>query len=121
VNPSAREESGDPPDLTKPLMFGYLRVSELAPGLTPADIWPVFHEYAEREGYALAEVYVEQDGTAPVAFGGLLDAVKQHGARAVAVPTLEHLAVLSKRSRPTLDGLVRRATGAQVLTMDQPT
>ena len=106
-------------DLTRPLMFAYLRVRELAPGITPADIWPAFNEYAEGEGYALAGVYVERDCTTPTAFGGLLDAVKQHGAKAVVVPTLEHLAVLGPNARPTLDGLVRRATGAQVHVMDE--
>ncbi len=94
-----------------------LRVRELASGITPADIWPAFNEYAETDGYPLAGVYVERDCSAPVAFGGVLDAIKQHGAQAVAVPTLEHLAVLGPNARPTLDGLVRRATDAQVLVM----
>jgi hypothetical protein len=111
-------DQGPQADRTRPLMFGYLRVRELAPGIAPADIWPAFNQYAEKEGYALAGVYVERDCSAPIAFGGLLDAVKQHSAQAVAVPTLEHLAVLGPNARPTLDGLVRRATGAQVLVMD---
>ena len=101
----------------KPLLFGYLRARELAPGLTPDDIWPAFNAYADQEGYTLAGVYVESDCSAPTAFGDLLDAIRHHGARAVAVPTLDHLAVLTPGGGRTLDGLVRRATGAQVLVM----
>jgi hypothetical protein len=97
------------------LMFGYLRVHQLAPGATPGAISARFAAYADTEGFALAGVFVDQDRTAPTALGALIDAVKKYDARAVAVPTLEHLAVLGRRP---LVKFVQNATGAQVMAMD---
>jgi len=98
------------------LMFGYLRVHQLAPGATPGAISAQFAAYADTEGYALAGVFIDQDLTAPTALGALIDAVKKYDARAVAVPTLEHLEVLGRRP---LVKFVQNATGAQVMAMDQ--
>jgi len=99
----------------KPLMFGYLRVHQLAAGATPGAISAQFAAYADSEGFALAGVFVDQDRTAPTALGALIDAVKKYDARAVAVPTLEHLEVLGRRP---LVKFVQNATGAQVMAMD---
>ncbi len=96
-------------------MFGYLRVARLAPNVTPDVIRAEFASYAETEGYALAGVFVDQNLCAPAALGALIDAVKKYDARAVAVPTLDHLAVIGKRR---LVSFVQNATGAQVLAMD---
>jgi len=101
-----------------PLMFGYLRVHQLAPDLTREQISARFVEFAASEGYALAGVFIDQQHTAPVALGALIDAVKQYDARAVAVPTLDHLSVLG--AGPPLVAFVQNATGAQVLAMDPP-
>ncbi len=108
----------DAPGNVKPLMFGYLRVRQLAPGVTPGDISAQFAAFADLEGYALAGVFVDQAHYAPAALGALIDAVKQYDARAVAVPTIHHLEVLGKQ--PALDKFVQRATGALVLTMTPP-
>jgi len=100
----------------RPLLFGYLRVHLLAAGTTPGAISARFDAFANAEGYSLACVYVDQAHTAPAAFDALIQAVKQYDARAVAVPTLDHLAVLGKP--PELSSFLQRATGAQVLVMD---
>jgi len=100
----------------RPLLFGYMRVQRLAPGTTPGAISARFQAYAHAEGYALAGVFLDQAHTAPAAFDALIEAVKQYDARAVAVPTLDHLAVLGKQ--PELSTFLQRATGAQVLVMD---
>ncbi len=100
----------------KPLMFGYLRVHRLAPEVTREAIAARFDEFASIEGYSLAGVFVDQARTAPAALGALIDAVKQYDARAVAVPTLDHLAVLG--ADPPLVAFVQNATGAQVMAMD---
>jgi len=100
----------------QPLLFGYLRVHRLAPDVTREQISARFSEFASVEGYALAGVFVDQAQTVPAALGALIDAVKQYDARAVAVPTLDHLAVLG-RGQP-LVAFVQNATGAQVLAMD---
>lgn len=104
--------------MTKPLMFGYLRVRQLADDVTPGEISAQFAEYADTEGYALAGVFVDQDSTRPRGLDALIDAVKKFDARAVAVPTLDHLAVLAS-SQPPLVKFVQNATGAQVLAMDE--
>jgi hypothetical protein len=100
----------------KPLMFGYLRVHALAANVSRDDISAQFAAFAEAEGYALAGVFVDQDRTAPVALDALINAVKQYDARAVAVPTMDHLRVLG--APPPLAKLVQHATGAHVLAMD---
>ncbi|HEY3015265.1 MAG TPA: hypothetical protein VGJ41_09155 [Nocardioides sp.] len=100
----------------KPLLFGYVRVRALAAGVRPADIGARFDAFATREGYRLAAVYVDQAHTAPSGFDALIEAVKRHRGRAIAVPTLEHLVVLGHG--PCLDAFLRRASGAQVLVMD---
>lgn len=98
----------------RPLMFGYLRVHKLK--ATPAEITAVFDEYARRKGFRLAEVFIEQDSTTPSAFGDLIAAVKHHSARAVVVPSIDHLAVLGGTP---LREMLQRITGAQVHEMDR--
>jgi len=98
------------------LMFGYLRVQLLAAGTTREQVCGRFDSYAQVEGYAMGAVFVDQAGTAPAGFAALIEAVKRYDARAVAVPTLEHLAVLG--APPPLREFLQRSTGAQVLVMD---
>jgi hypothetical protein len=100
----------------RPLLFGYLRVQLLAAGATPGAISAQFDAYAQTEGYSLGAVFIDQAQTAPAGFDALIEAVKQYDARAIAVPTLDHLAVLG-RGKP-LVAFVQNATGAQVLSMD---
>jgi hypothetical protein len=100
----------------RPLLFGYLRVQLLADGTTPGAISARFDAYAQAEGYTLGCVYIDQAHTAPTGFDALIQAVKQYDASAVAVPTLDHLAVLGQP--PPLTDFLKRATGAQVLVMD---
>lgn len=97
-----------------PLMVGYLRVHQLK--ATRAEITAVFDEYARRKGFRLAEVFIEQDSTTPSAFGELIAAVKHHSARAVVVPSIDHLAVLGGTP---LREMLQRITGAQVHEMDR--
>ncbi len=100
----------------QPLLFGYLRVRLLAPGITSVEIVEQFEAYARTEGYALGTVFIDQAHTAPAGFDALIEAVKQHEVRAIAVPTLDHLAVLGKP--PPLTEFLQRTTGAQVFVMD---
>jgi len=97
-------------------MFGYLRVQRLAAGTTPGAISAQLAEYAHSEGYSLAGVFLDQAHTSPAAFDALIEAVKRYDARAIAIPTLEHLAVLG--APPPLREFLQRRTGAQVLVMD---
>lgn len=110
----ARSAPDRPRTSVRPLMVGYLRVHKLT--AEPAQVTAVFNEYARRQGFSLAEVFIEQDSTAPAAFGRLIEAVKHRSAGAIAFPTIDHLAVLG--SAP-LDEMLQRLTGAQLHEMDR--
>jgi hypothetical protein len=110
----ARSAPDRPRTSVRPLMYGYLRVHKLK--AEPADVASVFNEYARRQGFSLAEVFIEQDSTTPAAFGRLIEAVKHRSAGAIAVPTIDHLAVLG--SAP-LGEMLQRLTGAKLHEMDR--
>jgi hypothetical protein len=104
------------PGSVRPLLFGYLRVHRLAAGTRPEAVNDQFATFAHAEGYSLVSVFVDQAHTAPAGFAALIEAVKRYEAQAVAVPTLDHLAVLG--APPPLKDFLQRVTGVQVLTMD---
>lgn len=97
-----------------PVMLGYLRLGQLT--MSPAQVTALFSDYARRNGFWLAEVFIEQDSTTPAAFDSLLRAAKQRAAHVIAVPSVDHLAVLG--STP-LNHMLERITGAQLHEMDQ--
>jgi hypothetical protein len=69
-------------------------------------------DYAEREGFALVEVFVERTGN-NAALSALMDALRLHEAKAVVVPALDHLSQFPGR-RLALRLLIERETGARV-------
>jgi hypothetical protein len=97
-----------------PVMLGYVRLGQLR--MAPDQVIAMFNDYARRNGFWLAEVFIEQDSTTPAAFDSLLKAAKQRAARVVAVPSVDHLAVLG--SAP-LNHMLERITGAQLHEMDR--
>ncbi len=76
------------------LQFGYLRLHLLMTETELTDTKERLHYFAQCEGYSLGTVFVEQDHTVPAGFEALIAAVKHYDARAVVVPSLQHLAVL---------------------------
>lgn len=96
-----------------PVMLGYVRLSQLR--MSPAQATAAFSDYARRNGFWLAEVFVEQDSTRPAAFDSLLRAAKQRAAGVIAVPSVDHLAVLSNTP---LNHMLERITGATLHEMD---
>jgi hypothetical protein len=100
----------------RPLLFGYLHPQ---PG-TPREVLDALKRqlttYAEREGFCLGEIFVERPEANSSAFNGLLAALKQHEARAVAVPTLYHLARFPGLQLAMKEHL-ERETGARLLVM----
>jgi len=102
----------------RPLLFGYLRVPALAKDVGPAEVRSRFGAFADTEGYALGAVFVDQAHTAPAGFDALIEAVKTYDAHAVAVPSLDHLAVLGTSA--TLTAFLQRVTGARVLVVGEP-
>jgi hypothetical protein len=131
-----RQPHGTPPDTGQPLphgawradseqtsrtgppgsaaMFGYLRIPLL--NATPDGVVALFRDYAHRTGCHLAEVFVEQDATAPAAFDSLITAAKHRPGCVIAVPSIDHLAVVG--SAP-LDQMLQRITGARIYEMNR--
>lgn len=97
-----------------PVMLGYVRLGQLR--MSADQVIGMFNDYARRNGFWLAEVFIEQDSTTPAAFDSLLKAAKQRAARVVAVPSVDHLAVLG--SAP-LNQMLERITGAELHEMDR--
>jgi hypothetical protein len=97
-----------------PVMLGYARLGQLR--MSPDQVIAMFNDYARRNGFWLAEVFIEQDSTTPAAFDSLLKAAKQRAARVVAVPSVDHLAVLGGAP---LNHMLERITGAQLHEMDR--
>ena len=74
--------------LTRPVLFGYQSVRLNAPEDALARGERSLKGYAEREGYSLGTIFVEQDPDRPLsALNALMDAARREGVKAVAVPT----------------------------------
>ena len=100
-------------DATRPLLLGYVRLHPLMTEIELADTKERFGYFAHVEGYTLGTVFTEQAHTAPAGFDALIEAIKYFDARAVVVPSLQHLAVLG--TPPALKDYLQRITGVQVL------
>lgn len=98
---------------TRPLMFGYLRAHLLMTQTELADTKDRLAYVAHTEGYALGTVFIEHLPTVPAAFAALIEAVDQHGAEAIVVPSPMHLAVLGRP--PLMTNYLQNVTGVRVL------
>jgi hypothetical protein len=78
--------------MVQPLLFGYVRVRiNDRPGRA-ASAQRLIREFAEREGYTLAQVYVEANENSPcAALAQLITAVRRWNGAAVAVPDRQDL------------------------------
>jgi hypothetical protein len=85
-----RQRTGE--TMAQPLLFGYLRIRITDdPGRA---YWGqrLIRDYAEREGYTLAQVFVEENENAPcAALVQLIDAARHREGAAVAVPDRQDL------------------------------
>jgi hypothetical protein len=100
----------------RPLIFGYLRFNRVVSAARVADMHRQMADYAEREGFALAEVYVDRHDSNDAGFAGLVDALEREVTAQVLVPALDRraeFAALQHRMRAILE----RRTGARVLIM----
>jgi hypothetical protein len=77
-----------------PQLFAYVRLHLLMTDTELADVKARLHQYAHVEGFSLGTVFVEQVHAAPVGFEALIAAVKHYDARAIVVPSLQHLTAL---------------------------
>ena len=101
---------------TRPLLFGYIRLSEPndETGL-PAERQRL-RAYAAAEGCTLAEILVEQDRSGTSAFARLVELLKQHPGSNALVTSLTHFAELTGL-QAAMRQLIERETGARVLVV----
>lgn len=102
------------------MAFGYVRVLGSGSEQTCQSLHEELADYAEREGYTLAEVFIEQDEIGSSAFAALMEALKRGQARIVIVPTMQHFAHLPSL-RVAMKVHIERETGARVVVIDAGT
>jgi hypothetical protein len=85
-----RQRTGE--TMTQPLLFGYVRVRITDGPGRAASAQRLIRDFAEREGYTLAQVYVEENENSPcAALAQLIAAVRRWHGAAVAVPDRQDL------------------------------
>jgi hypothetical protein len=87
---------GEPVTNVRPLVFGYLRLHATDPPEVTDRLITVMHAHADREGLALADIYLDlfdppTGHSDRSGFCTLMDALRRHDACAVLVPTPAHL------------------------------
>lgn len=75
----------------RPLMYGYMRVSEDTPANDVQQMELVLKDYAEREGFCYTTTFCEYVPGSQGAFIELIEELKRDEARNVIVPSLSHL------------------------------
>jgi hypothetical protein len=100
----------------RPLIIGYLNPRPFTSDEEVARLKRELTSYADREGFSLADIYVEQVGSHASAFNALIDAVKRQDVQAVVVPALYHLARFPGLQL-AMKELLERETGARVLVV----
>lgn len=100
-------------DRTKPLALGYIRQHLLMTQDELNDVKVQFVHHAASEGFTMTTVFVEQRESMPAAFEALVQAIREHQAAAVVLPSMLHFAVLGPPLAVKLT--FERATGAHVL------
>jgi hypothetical protein len=96
--------------------FGYLRVIGHVSEQAAQDMRKDLAAYAEREGYTLAKVFMDQEDSGSSAFAALIDALNRSESPVVIVPSMGHFAHLPGL-RIAMKNLIERETGAQVLVI----
>jgi len=94
--------------------FGYIRLPVGASEQSTQDLRSDLTDYAERQGYTLAEVFAEQEASGSSAFAALIDALKRSRTSIVVVPSLCHFAHLPGL-RTAMRDLIEQETGARVV------
>ena len=99
----------------KPILFGYQTVRVSTPAEDVARGREALAAFAIREGFALAEVFVERDIDQPCsALSALISAARRSNVAAVAVPTTADLGRLP-RVRWLMRYRLEREAGVRVL------
>ncbi|MDN3263288.1 hypothetical protein QWJ26_26460 [Streptomyces sp. CSDS2] len=83
----------------KPLIYGYVRALPELPVHAVQRLHGELSDFAEREGFALAEVFVEHRWLHTAAWDALVMSCNRHDVRDVVVPDYRHLHSLAALSR----------------------
>ena len=103
--------------MVRPLLFGYMRLRITDAGDRAASARRLLAEFADREGFTLAEVYVDADENRPcAALSQLIHSVRRWDGAAVAVPALGDLGGTVHARRELRDRL-QRELGVPVLVL----
>lgn len=79
---------------TRPLIYGYVRALPELDLLTVERLSEELADFAEREGFTLADVYVERRWLTLAAWDALVATCNRHDVRNVVVPNSAHLHTL---------------------------
>lgn len=108
----------DVEEAAQPLALGYLRAHLLMTETELAKAKTELAGYAEREGFRLGRVFVEQPDTVPEAFRELIDELVREEPDVIVTPNALHLAVLGLP--PRVMSMVYATTGVEVLLTNMP-
>lgn len=106
------------PNTTRPLMLGYVSELFLMTDSELAELKRRLASFAHAEGYVLGTVFVERLDRSPAAFQALKARLERQEARAVVIPSMQHLTVLGGAA--SLKQQLEYRTGARVLIADPP-
>ena len=74
----------------RPLIYGYLRVWTDTTAQDAARTQRELTDYAEREGFTVAEIFVERPYLPVPAFSGLIQAIARTETKDIVIPDLSH-------------------------------
>jgi hypothetical protein len=100
----------------RPVIFGYVHVLPTTSRRLVAHLRATLADYAERECFTLAEVFVERTDADRSALTALIEALDRREAVAVVVPALDHFSAVPS-ARQAIRRYIERETGARVLVM----
>ncbi|HEV7827622.1 MAG TPA: recombinase family protein, partial [Pseudonocardiaceae bacterium] len=101
----------------RPLIYAYLRAREGASEQEDAQVRRELTAYAQREGFTVAESFVERpwlSGTS--ALDALIETIEQTGVRDVVVPSLNHFSRAGQHA--SLEkAVIEKQIGAQIWSL----
>jgi len=100
----------------RPLIYGYLRVwsdtSEEDAACTERELT----DYAEREGFTVAEIFIERPYLPVPAFNGLIQAIGHTQIKDIVIPDLSHFCPFHGLGE-TMKAIIEHIAGARVWTI----
>jgi len=100
----------------KPLIYGYLRVWTDTSEQDAARTEGALIAYAEREGFTVAEIFVERPYLPVRAFTGLIQAIRHTETKDIVIPDLTHFCPFHDLGE-TMKAIIEHIAGARVWTI----